>query len=189
MTRNLWSEERDFICLNCARRIVTPRRSRLKYGPLHEYLGRLAQFTSLVTLPFSKIEGVINENLPFRALRDASWWDNSKATPQGQAWTGAGWRVQSVDLSARRVKFKKETEERLPSSRKKRREPQQSFTPVPVKARKTRRPSKTRIARAVARARNIERRRAGAPYTVKAKHTSAYQKKLYKPEAKPSSQD
>ncbi|MCW3981689.1 MAG: hypothetical protein NWE81_01015 [Candidatus Bathyarchaeota archaeon] len=189
MTRNLWSEERDLICLNCARGIVTPRRSGLKYGSLNEYLGRRGQFTSLLTLSFSKIEGIINDNLPFSALRDASWWSNSQATPQGHAWTGAGWSVQSVDVTARRVRFKKNRQDGLEPSRKKRRKAQQPFTPVPVKPRKTRRPSKTRVARAVARARNIERRRATAPYTIRSKHKSAYEKRLYKPEAKPSSQD
>jgi hypothetical protein len=50
------------------------------------------------------------------------------------------------------------------------------------------RPSKTRIARTVARARNIERRRA-APWTIKLKPRSPYEKRMYKKEAKPNSQD
>ncbi len=189
MTRNLWSENRDLICLSCARRIVAPRRSPAKYASLSEYLGRRGQFTNLLTLSFSEIEGIINDNLPFSAIRDAGWWDNGQATPQGKAWIGAGWNVQSVDMKGRTVRFKKNSPEKPQRDRRKAREMREPFTPVPVRPRKIRRPSKTRIARAVARSRNIERRRASVPHAVSSKHTSAYEKKLYKPESKPSSRD
>ncbi len=188
MTLNLWSEQRDLICLNCARRIVAPKRAGSKYGPLREYLWRRGRFTSLVTLTFSKIEGIINGDLPFGALRNKEWWNNSEASSQGYAWTSAGWRVQSVDLEERRVTLKKQSKESTKPPRRGRTgtKVQKPFTPVPVKPRRIRRPSKTRIAKVVARARNLERRKAVPTYRVK-KPKSAYEKRLYKPEAQPPS--
>lgn len=192
MTVNLWSEQRDLICLNCARRIVAPRRAGSKYSPMRAYLKRRGQFTNLITLTFSKIEGIIKNDLPFGALRNEDWWNN-KTTLQGYAWTSASWKVQSVDLKGRTVTFKKHLKEveTAPKKRKRRRikKPQKPFIPVPVKPWKPRKPSKTRIARAIARAKNLERRRAATPYGIKLKPKSAYEKKLYKPEAKPNSQD
>jgi len=103
MTLNLWSESRDLICLNCARSIVAPKRGGSKYGPLREYLWRRGQYTSVVTLTFSRIEGIIKGDLPFSALRDKEWWNNNKASSQGYSWTSVGWQVQSVDLEERTV--------------------------------------------------------------------------------------
>ena len=191
MTRNLWSEQRDLICLNCARRIVSPKRVGLKYRQLQEYLWRRGKFTSLVTLKFSKIEGIINNNLPFGALRNEGWWNNNESSSQGHSWTSAGWKVQSVDLKERTVTFKKEADKEMVQwsrVRKTRatRKVKKPFTPVPVKPRRMKKPSKTRIAKVVARAKNIERRRTTTPPgKLKLKPRSPYEKRLYKREAKP----
>lgn len=191
MTINLWSEQRDLICLNCARRIVAPRRAGSKYSSLREYLWRRGQFTSLVTLTFSKIEGIIKSDLPFGALRSEEWWNNNEMTSQGYAWTNAGWKVQGIDLKGRTVTFKKLAKEgmtHMPRKKRKAKTAKKPFTPVPVKPRRIRKPSKTRIARAVARAKNVERRRATTTYKINFKPKSAYEKRLYKPEAKPNSE-
>lgn len=189
MTTNLWSEQREPICLNCARRIVAPRRGGSKYGPLREYLWRRGQFTSLITLDFHTIEGIIQSDLPIGALRSEEWWNKSETTTQGYAWTNAGWKVQSIDMKERTVTFKKVAIEEPSQPRKRRKaEAQRPFTPVPVKPYRMRIPSKTRIAKAVARAKNVERRMAAAQYGVKFKPRPAYEKRLYKPEAKPTSQ-
>lgn len=190
MTVNLWGDHRDLICLNCARRIVSPRRVSSKYGPIKEYLWRRGKFTRIVTLKFSRLEGIINNNLPFAALRDENWWNNSESTPQGNAWISAGWKVQNVDLKERTITFKKtakELEARAP--RKRRRKTQKPFTPVPVKPRRIKMPSKTRIAKVMARAKNIQRRRTAIQYKGKLKPKSAYEKKLYKLDVKPKAQD
>ena len=193
MTVNLWSEQRDLICLNCARRIVAPRRAGSKYTPLREYLRRRGQFTSLVTLKFSKIEGIIKKDLPLGALRTENWWNNDKSSSHSYAWTSVGWKVQRVSLKERTVTFKKlMIGGALHLSNRRRRKPkkiQKPFTPIPVRPRRIRRPSKTRIAKAIARAKNIEFRKATSQYGAKLKSKSVYEKKLYKPEAKPSSQD
>ena len=193
MTTNLWSEQRDLICLNCARRIVSPRGPTSKYGPLREYLLRRGKFTILTTLTFSKIEGVINGNLPFGALRSDQWWNNDENTAQGYAWRSAGWEVQSVDLKERAVTFKKlvaEGHAPVPRSKRGRTgKAQKPFKPVPVRPRRIRKPSKTRVAKAIARARNVERRRAAMQLGQRSKPKSAYEKRMYKPEAKPTRQD
>ena len=189
MTTNLWSEQREPICLNCARRIVAPRRGGSKYAPLREYLWRRGQFTSLITLDFHILEGIIQSDLPIGALRGEEWWNNNETTTQGYAWTNAGWKVQNIDMKERTATFKKVAKEEPSRPRKRRKaQTQRPFTPVPVKPYKMRIPSKTRIAKAVARAKNVERRMAAAPYGVKLKPRPAYEKKLYKPEAKPTTQ-
>lgn len=190
MTRNLWSEQRDLVCLHCARRIVTPKRVGSKYSQLREYLWRRGKFTNLITLSFSKIEGIINNNLPFGALRNEGWWNNNESSSPGQSWTSAGWKVQNVDLKERTVTFKKEVDNEMVQWTRRRKTKatktsKKPFTPVPVKPRKIRKPSKTRIAKVVARAKNLERRRATTPGKTKLKPKSPYEKRLYKPEAKP----
>jgi len=172
---------------------VAPRRTGSKYSPLREYLRRRGQFTNLVTLTFPKIEGIIKNDLPFGALRSENWWKNNETTSQGYAWTSAGWKVQSMDLKGRTVTFKKLVqEETAQAPRRKRRKikkSQKPFTPVPVKPRRIRMPSKTRIAKAIARAKNVERRKASPQYKIKLKPKSAYEKRMYKLEAKPTSKD
>ncbi len=193
MTTNLWSEQRNLICLNCARRIVAPRRFSSKYSPLWEQLRRRGQFTSLVTVTFSQIEAIIRNDLPSRALEDEKWWKNSETTAQGHAWISAGWNVQSVDLKGRRVTFKKAINaEELAFSRKRRRKSkkiEKPFAPVPVKPLRILKPSKTKIAKVVARAKNVERRRATISYKGKMKPKSSYEKRLFKLDAKPKLQD
>jgi hypothetical protein len=191
MTTNLWSEQRDLICLHCARRIVSPRRSGSKYASLREYLWRRGQFTSLVTVTFRAIEGIIQDDLPLGALRSEEWWNNNESTPQGYAWTSVGWKVQSIDLKGRTVTFKKESTEAAAQTQRRQRKTratEKPFTPVPEKPLRIRQPSKTRIARAVARAKNVERQMAATQYRGKIKTRRAYEKRLYKPEARPTSQ-
>jgi hypothetical protein len=151
------------------------------------------KYTNLVTLTFSRIEGIISDNLPIGALRKEDWWHNNKTSSQGYAWTSVGWRVQRVDLKERTVTFKREVKGEPKQTSKRRRKrvtkTRKPFTPVPVKPRRIHTPSKTRIAKVIARARNIERRKATAPYKARLKPKSTYEKKLYDPEAKPTAHD
>ncbi|MCW4051584.1 MAG: hypothetical protein NWE78_00050 [Candidatus Bathyarchaeota archaeon] len=181
------------MCLNCAKRIVSPKSSGSKYSPLREFLWRRGKYTTLVSLNFSKIEGIINNNLPLNALRNERWWNNSSSTSQGYSWASVGWRVSNVDLKSREVTFQKLGKiETQPVTKEKSRTKHEKkpFKPVPVRPRRKREPSKTRIAKAVARARNIERnRRAATSFKIKLKPKSAYEKRLYKPDSQPNSQD
>lgn len=187
MTKNLWSEERDLICLNCARRIVAPRITTSKFALLKKYLRYRGRYTTSVTLSFSKIEGIIRDNLPLNAVRNEDYWKNNPA------WTSTGWKASHIDLKERTVTFLRDT--LIPSPKKKRKRPKKNekdFTPVPVKPRRIRKPSKTRIAKVVARSKNIEGRRATStlkPTRVKLRPISAFEKRHYDLKAKPTIQE
>jgi hypothetical protein len=156
---------------------------------LREFLCYKGYYTNLVTLTFTKIEGIINDDLPFGALRKESWWRNSDKTPQGYAWINGGWKVQNVNLKERSVTFQRVSESRPINHRKKPIRSKEVFTPVPIRSRKPRKPSKTKISKALARARNIERRKMSMYPKIKSKAKSRYQKKMYQSDAKPSRQD
>ena len=190
-----FTEDGNIVCLNCARRMVSPRRLGTKYSSLSRYLLRRGQFTDHFTLRFAEIDGIIGDNLPFGAVRDIEWWANSRGSAQGRAWIDVGWKVESVDLNQRTVTFvrvaepKPQEEEKKPKRKGKKAAP----TPFETKAfraskpRKFKPPSKTRIAKAQARLRNVERERAaGQVFKGKLKPKPAFEKRLFKPEAKPS---
>jgi len=188
----IFTDDGEIACLNCARRIVSPRKLGTKYSPLSRHLARRARFTRRVTLSFAEIEGIIGDNLPFGALRNREWWTNTRSSAQGQAWMNVGWRVQDVNVNGRNVTFTRVASPETATLRKRTRQ----RTSVTAKERSLRRkvrqrrpltPSKSRIERAQARLRNVEREKSSAPrYRGKLKPSGAYEKRLYKPEAKPT---
>jgi len=180
------------VCLNCARRSVSPGRVGGKYTPLSVYLARRARFRSVVTLGLSKIEEIIGDNLPPSAFGSQKWWMNSRSSVQGQAWLDVGWSVQSVELDARTVTFKKRTIEKTTKTHKKTRNwrigtPEwMKKAPRSVTSRRRRIPSKTRISKAEARLRNIQREKASVrQYRGRFKPKPVFEKRLYKQDAKP----
>jgi len=192
MIADVTSEDRNLICLNCARRIVSPRKTGTKYAPLNSYLIRRAKYADQAALSFAKIEGIIGNNLPFGAIRNRSWWSNTQSSAQGHAWMNAGWRVHDVNLQERTVAFKKVESKAMETGKKPRRTRKQTkpFTPPPVKVKIRLKPSKTRIALIQARLKNIERQRSSPrSYRGKLKPQLAHEKRLYKPEAKPTTED
>jgi len=188
----LFTDEGDIACLNCARRIVSPRKLGTKYSPLSRYLARRARFTSRVTLSFAEMEGVISDNLPFGALRNQEWWTNTRGSTQGQAWMNVGWRVQDINVSGRSVTFVRVAGSEAPTFGKRARRRSSTATKEfhlrrPISRLRRLSPSKSRIARAQARLRNVEREKSSVrEYRGKLKPTRAYEKRLYKPEAKPT---
>jgi hypothetical protein len=72
---------------------------------------RLTDWLKKPTLPltFDEIETIIVERLPASAAQYRPWWGNETNADSRQchAWLDAGWRVDSVDLSNKRVVFKK----------------------------------------------------------------------------------
>lgn len=179
------------VCLNCARRRVSPRRIGGKYTPLSVYLARRARFTSVVTLSLSKIEEIIGGNLPPSAFHSQKWWTNSRNNVQGQAWLDVGWGVDSADLGARIVTFKRTTGKTAKTHMKTRNWRRGTSrwlkkTPRPTMPRRRRRPSKTRTSKAMARLRNIQRKKASMrQYRGRFKPKPAFEKRLYKPNAEP----
>jgi len=175
------------LCLNCARRIVSPR-SVGKYEPLKCYLRFRGSFTDVVKLSFAKIDGIIGDNLPMSAFRSEKWWSNSSNSVHAKAWVDAGWRIQEVNLEEGYVVFRK-VKSLWTKSRKKKRSKdkfEKPFTPAPYRIPRTRKTSKTKAAKLYARLKNLERKRASSTkYRGSFKPKPAKEKRLYKPEEKP----
>jgi len=158
-----------------------------KYTPLTFYLSRKAQWTSWVRLEFSRLEGIIGDNLPVSAIKTTDWWKNSETTPQAKAWLSVGWQAKDVNLRERTVIF---SHPELVKPRKKRRRKKRSPIAAALpeyKPRRAKKPSLTRIAKAQARLQNLSRRKASIRrYRGKFKPKSAHEKRLYKPYEKPA---
>ena len=175
------------LCLNCARRVVSPRPIG-KYERLKRYLKYRAAFTNVVKLSFAKMDGIIGDNLPMSAFNNEKWWSNSPSSVHAKAWLNVGWKMQEVNLEEGYVVFQKVKRLQTKSRRKKRsrEKVKKPFTPAPYRTPRRRRPSKTKAAKLHARFKNIERKRASMPkYRGSFKPKPAYEKRLYKPEEKP----
>jgi hypothetical protein len=175
------------LCLNCARRAVSPK-STSKYGALTSYLRFRASFTNVVKLPFAKIDGIIAENLPMTAYKSESWWGNTSTNVHAKAWLEAGWNVQEVSLKEGHVVFKKAREAQPRSFRRKRPSNHitKPFTPVRVRIPRRLEPSKTKVSKLYARLKNLERQRASTPqYHGSFKPRPSHEKRLFKPNEKP----
>ena len=73
-----------------------------KYDGLAAWLN--IQQASPVTVSFGDLDSLVS-GLPPSARTDRSWWGNTtnRTRVQAQAWLGAGWRVEAVDLIKERV--------------------------------------------------------------------------------------
>ncbi|MGL5080900.1 MAG: helix-turn-helix domain-containing protein [Microcoleaceae cyanobacterium] len=78
-----------------------------KYYPIFEHLQRCNQ--EAVMLTFAEIEALMGCSLPTSALNKKNWWSNrdSSSALQAGAWIGAGYHVESVDLTQQTVTFQK----------------------------------------------------------------------------------
>jgi len=185
-----FTEDGKIVCLNCARRMVAPKKLGTKYSPLSRHLLRRGQFTDHVVLPFAEIDGIIGDNLPFGAVRDSEWWANTRGSAQGRAWIDVGWRVQEVDLNQRTVTFIRVAKIEVKTEKRSKKKARTIFakkTLIPSRPKRRVPPSKTRLARAQARLQNVEREKAAVQlFKGKFKPKPAHEKRLFKPEAKPS---
>jgi len=152
------SDPSAMLCLHCARRIVSPR-SVGKYDGLESHLKFRAAFTSIVKLPFARIDGLIGSSLPMNAFRDESWWSNLSFSAHAKAWLKAGWEVQEVNLKDGYVIFKKVCNVPFKKSGRRKLEIDKPFIPVPVHMPRSKVPSKTKVAKLYARIKNLERQR------------------------------
>jgi len=185
-----FTEDGNIVCLNCARRMVSPKKYGTKYSPLSRYLLKRAQFADRAVLSFAEIEGIMGDNLPFGAVRDQEWWKNTRGSAQGRAWIDVGWRVQSIDLNNRKATFTRVANVEAKVEKKRKKRAQTKFFKKPFQLHRSKKrgsPSKTRIALAQARLRNVERERNKAlQLKGRFKPKPAYEKRLFRPEAKPS---
>lgn len=78
-----------------------------KYIPLENYLRNLPANQREVTFGFEQIEGILNNKLPASACEDQRWWEHETEGNHvsKRAWANAGWKVESLDVSKKRVKF------------------------------------------------------------------------------------
>jgi len=188
-------QEGNIICLNCARKLVAPKTPTNKFDLLRNYLKYRASFTDRVMLSFAKIEGIISDNLPFAAIRDENWWTNTTSI-HAKTWMNSGWKVESINLKDRNVTFTRipgfKTE--AAKKRRKRKEDTAAWAMKLAKIAKPRtikKPSLTKVAKTQARLKNIEQQQSsiGRYRRGKFKQRPAHEKRLFKPEAKPSVQD
>ena len=78
-----------------------------KYTPLENYLRDLPENQREVTLHFDEIERILNNKLPSSAYEDERWWEHETEGNHvnRRAWTHAGWKIGSLDISQKWVKL------------------------------------------------------------------------------------
>ena len=166
------------ICLNCARRYVSPNAKafKSKYMPLTLFLTRKAKWKTWLKLQFSQIEGLIGADLPEAAHKNTGWWTNTGSV-HAKAWSSIGWNIKEVNLKEKTVIFTR------PELLKKEEKPKKLSPDVRLpeyKPRKRKTPSLTKIAIAHARLQNSSRRRSSMKkYRGKFRPRSAYEKRLW----------
>jgi hypothetical protein len=171
------------LCLNCARRTVSPR-TVSKYDRLAGYLRFRGAFTKVVKLRFARIDGLIGENLPMNAYKSEAWWTNIPTSPHAKGWLDAGWEVREINLKDGYVVFNKVKDIQM-KKRSRAEEIKKPFTPVRVRLPKPKTPSKTKVSKLYARIKNIERQRTSftkLPGSFKPR--PKFEKSLYRPHEK-----
>jgi hypothetical protein len=77
-----------------------------KYEPLGAYLENRP--ATEVPMSFSEIEAVIGRPLPPRAVNHPAWWSNNTSNnTMTRVWLEAGFRTERVDISGRRLIFRR----------------------------------------------------------------------------------
>jgi len=187
-------QEGNIICLNCARKLVTSKTPANKFELLRNYLKFRASFTNRITLSFAKIEGIISDNLPFAAIRDENWWTNTNSV-HAKAWLNTGWKIENINLKDRNVTFTKIQGFKIEvAKRQRKRKADATAWAIKLaqisKPRTIKKPSMSKIAKVQARLKNIERQQSSMrSFRGKLKQRPTHEKRLFKPEVKPSTQD
>lgn len=77
-----------------------------KYTPLEKYLRDLPASQREVTMSFEQIETIIKSKLPASA-NEMSWWEHATEGNHvnKRVWSNAGWRVGTVHLQGKWVRF------------------------------------------------------------------------------------
>ena len=78
-----------------------------KYTPLENYLRDLPANQKEAALPFEQIERILKDKLPASAYEDERWWEHETEGNHvnTRAWFNAGWKIESLDVNVKRVKF------------------------------------------------------------------------------------
>jgi hypothetical protein len=84
-----------------------------KYEPLTDFLQK--QPGGEVRMSFAQIERVVGFKLPPVAQRHRAWWSNSPTNNvMTRAWLDAGFRSEQVDMTARKLVFRREKQAGAP---------------------------------------------------------------------------
>ena len=80
-----------------------------KYTPLEQHLKALPSETRDVTMTFEQIERILNDKLPLSAYKYQAWWANEKNPhqPEKQAIANAGWKVDTINLREKWMRFRR----------------------------------------------------------------------------------
>jgi len=83
-----------------------------KYTSLEHYLHDLPSNKREMTLTFGQIEKIMKSKLPSSAYEDRRWWDHETEGNHvnKRAWVNAGWKIPSLDVKKKRVKFVRKKE-------------------------------------------------------------------------------
>jgi len=85
----------------------------MKYEPLAQFL-RVEAFETR-SLSFRELEAIIGAPLPPSARRRPEWWSNNPAGHvNAQAWLGAGYKTEALDLVEETVVFRRDEANRSP---------------------------------------------------------------------------
>lgn len=79
-----------------------------KYEPLTHYLNSISQNVNERSFSFVELEIILGFKLPKSATEYREWWANPSSRedhPYAQSWISAGWKVDSVSLSNKSVRF------------------------------------------------------------------------------------
>lgn len=77
-----------------------------KYQPLAVHLRQSGQES--IAMTFAGIERVVGTKLPPSAFKHRAWWSNNPVNSViTRAWLDAGYRTANVDMSGRKLVFKK----------------------------------------------------------------------------------
>jgi len=74
-----------------------------KYHPLKIYLEKSRN--DKLTLTLKEIEKILGSELPPSAIKYQQWWANKRGHTQANAWLGAGWKVDYIDIVNKFVTF------------------------------------------------------------------------------------
>jgi hypothetical protein len=77
-----------------------------KYQPLGDFLR--AQRATEVPMSFAEIERVTGIKLPPKAQNSRAWWSNNPSNNvMTKVWLAAGFKSEQIDISARRLVFRR----------------------------------------------------------------------------------
>lgn len=74
-----------------------------KYQPLSGWLA--GQSASRIYATFSQIEGILSFGLPASARAYPQWWENDPKHVQAEAWLGAGFHTEHLNLAGESISF------------------------------------------------------------------------------------